>query len=202
MEKRAAFLIALVLLFVIGGIVSADETPAGSVSFNVKWRAVPKIFFGVAYEGFGDYAAFKNGTVLDQWTTETTFSDYVFQESEVEDIDENTDPYMDPYAEEKVCGPYRILAGVASNDWWKVEFIKPQLVSDNDHYTTVPVYARRLLVEWPGSRSKTGWFTGNDVIQKDMGVYGIGWKLKILFKNWKTRYGNYSNTFSIVCTQF
>ena len=193
MKKLFFAVLFFLFICIVASSALADENPSGDVSFEVKWNVEPVIQFMVSIDG-GDTALFNDGVLNYSNSGSKIFSDYEF-DSRTPDLDHLT---IDT---EEIYGS-NVYASVASNDWWKVEFIKPALISDNDHYTTAPVYAYRELHDLAeGKVTIKSWFTGNDTIQRDMGVYLMNWDLKIEYKNWHTRYGNYSNTFKLICTQ-
>lgn len=190
---KRIFVLMLVLTMVIGlgSIAMADEIPGGSVSFDVKWTVYPMIYFGV-FSG-EDLAVFENGELL---FGNDEFADYIFEERTPELF-----TWGEFFYEENIYGN-GILAAVASNDNWKVQFNKPALVSDNDHFTAVPVYAERYLYDfYNDTESEKAEFTGNDTIKKDVGAYYMYWDLHVKYQNWMTRAGNYTAEYEIICTQ-
>ncbi len=207
--KIGRFLIlALLIVFVAGSTVLASENHGGEVSFKVKWTVQPRIVFFVAKEGDpGDFEVFINGkNNYGTGKKHVKLDPYIFEERTPGIIGTTPFPYgMEEVDNEGTNDPddVDIYAIVASNDWWKLEFQKPYLESNNDHYTTVPVYAKRSLRDIKSSNwSQTGYFAGNDYIQKDMGVYLMQWDLLVKYYNYHTRYGKYKNTFKLICTQF
>lgn len=206
--RRTRFLILVVLLVCVSGsMVLADQHHGGEVRFNVKWTVQPSIVFFVAKEGSpADFAAFLNGkSDFGTGKKHIKLETFIFDEK-IPGINASA---PSPYEMEEVdneginlADDVDIVALVASNDWWKLEFQKPHLESNNDHYTTVPVYAKRYFKDITASNwSQTGYFTGNDNIQKDMGVYLMQWDLLVKYHNYHTRYGTYKNTFKLICTQ-
>lgn len=190
MRKVYVLALAMLMVMMVGVVSFADEIPAGSVSFDVKWTVEPRIDFYLAYGP--NMAYFSNDALV---FGDTAFSDYEFA-SRIANFNQAY------FGVEDIHGEW-IYAGVASNDWWVLEFNKPRLESDNDHHTTIPVYAKRYMYEWATSNdTETGWFSGNDKIKKDMGIYEMAWDMKVEFKNWHTRYGNYENTYTVTVTQF
>lgn len=207
--KRVGFLLLALLIFCLGGsAVLADEHHGGQVKFNVKWAVEPSIVFFVGTEAApADFQFFINGkSDFGTGKKHVKLDAFVFEER-IPGI-HGAAPF--PYGVEEVdneginsSDDVDIFAMVASNDWWKLEFEKPHLTSNNDHYTTVPVYAKRSFKDITAANwNQTGYFTGNDYIQKDMGVYLIQWDLLVKFHNYHTRYGQYKNTFKLICTQF
>lgn len=191
MKKVYVLALAMLMVMMVGAVSFADQNPAGSVNFNVKWTVQPMIHFFFAYGN--NFAHFVNGQEV---ASNLPFSDFVF--------DSRTPNFSQPlFGTEDIIEGEEIFAGIASNDWWVLQFNKPRLISDNDHYTTVPVYAKRSMYNFSTqNESETGWFAGNDRIQRDMGVYAIEWEMKVKFKNWHTRYGNYENVYTVTVTQF
>jgi len=191
--KKCLILMVAVLVFVVGSVAMADEIPAGSVEFDVIWEVEPMILFAAGIGGFGgDLAVYNNDDLL---FGDLAFGDYVFDT-------QSPSLLMPFFGTQEIEGPAPIWALVASNDKWRVQFKKPVLVSDNDQYTTVPVYATRDLYELASTALTTkDWFSGNDTITKDLGIYGMLWNLKVEYNNWHTRSGVYENTYEIVCTQ-
>lgn len=190
MKKLFGLALALMLVLSFGATAFADENYAGSVKFPVKWTVEPMITFSA---NFGiDFAHFANGQLT--WGNQS-FSDYVFQTRVAN--------YAQPWFGTEAIFGEPIYATVDSNDWWQLVFDKPYLVSDNDHATSVPVYAKRYLYDYyTNLQTETDWMAGNDVIIKDLGIHDIMWDLKVEFNNWNTRYGNYEGIYSITVTQF
>lgn len=190
MKKMFVLALAMMMVMMVAGAAMADEIPAGSVSFPVTWTVEPIIYFSV---NFGDnYASFANGELT---YGNPEFSPYVF-ESRIANYGQAW------FGTEEIMGD-RIYAIVDSNDWWQLDFVKPRLNSDNDHQTSVPVYAKRTLFDYyTGQTTETDWFAGNDKIKKDLGVHDIYWDMKVEFENWNTRYGNYENVYTMTVFQF
>lgn len=164
-------------------ILSMPTMAAATVNFNVKWIVNPVLIFKVGFDG--TFVQVNNGDT-------GTLPQYNFNQ-----VSPST---TNLYENQDVSGS-RIQAWLWTNDSWNLDFSKPALVSDNDNTTVSVQFNRRFKDQANANFTETGWQTGNDSFQSDMGAYAMEWDLKITYNYWHTRSGIYQNTFTFTVTQ-
>ena len=183
MKKISILFLVVVLVLTFNAVTLADNKFGKTARFNVKWEVEPMFRFYVN-NGF-DQVGWENG---DGYIGDSRkLQDYVFPTKSP-----NTSDY---YKEEWISGE-RIRADIYANDWWRLQFEKPALRSNNDHSETVDVYSK---IEWARLQDDSSYHVGNwrtsgYNISKDMGVYRFFWDLKVNYENFNTRYGTYQST--------
>lgn len=178
---RKLLILAVLVLALLS--LSMPAQAAATVNFNVKWIVDPVLIFKVGYDG--TFMQVTNGA-------SGTLPQYSFTQM--------TPSTTNLYENHDVNGS-RIQAWLWTNDAWNLDFSKPALISDNDNSTVNVQYNRRWKDQADANFTETGWQTGNDNLQSDMGAYAMEWDLKITYNYWHTRSGIYENTFTFTVTQ-